>query len=592
MSDTAGIIEPMSGDDVQGLAGMVPGPELCARLAAIEPGAVPDAQVLELVSARARQLAYDQAHLWAVLADLAGRDPLPNMPEARALRPDEIFEYAVDEVRAELRMTRRTARRELDHAVTVAAVPAVLAALAAGQIDRARAIVLAEGCWDLTDTQAEKLLAEVLPEAGEVTAGTLSDRVRRVAVALDPAWAERRYREAIRDRRLIGYLNPDGSATVSAQYLPADQAATACARVDALAAAAKRAGVPARTDELRVELFLGLLDGSLHGLSELEIVAELLRRYPKAVEPSAPEPAPTGPAPTEPTPTAPGAARPMARRGVELRVGLSTLMGLDERPAELAGWGTVTAPVARDIAARQTRAQWRFAILDTAGRMVFDGTTRRRPAPADSGPTPAAPPAAGGVVELHVAAELLDNRDIASRHPEWSDVLADLTAQYARQQPIDQDPAARFPGRRLRRRVQLRFQRCIGVGCNRPASQCEQDHRRDHSRGGRTDEANLAPGCSYDHSLKTRRGWRLVQLDDATYRWTSPLGRRHIVRVKPVSPPLPGPIPRELPAPAAEAWWLAGDDDARPTFEPCQEPADPAVGHGVVRHDDPDPPPF
>src|SRR3954470_15611440 len=145
---------------------MPTGPQLCALLAPIEVGAVPDEQLLELLTAQSRQLAYQQAQLWVTMAEIAKRNPMLTVRGGPAWTPDQVFDSAVDEVRAELRMTRRAATRELEHADAVMALPPVARALAAGAIDRARAIVLADGCWDLTPEQSTKLLAEVLPGAG------------------------------------------------------------------------------------------------------------------------------------------------------------------------------------------------------------------------------------------------------------------------------------------------------------------------------------------------------------------------------------------------------------------------------------------
>ncbi|HEX3335270.1 MAG TPA: hypothetical protein VHS54_02345, partial [Jatrophihabitans sp.] len=133
-----------------GVAGMAPGPALCAVLAPVEVGAVPDVELLEVLAAEWRQLAYQQARVWAVLAELATRDPMAGVPGARAWTSEQVFESAVDEVRAEVRLTRRAARRELEHAVGVVAVPRVARALRAGVLDRGRAVVLAEACADLT----------------------------------------------------------------------------------------------------------------------------------------------------------------------------------------------------------------------------------------------------------------------------------------------------------------------------------------------------------------------------------------------------------------------------------------------------------
>jgi hypothetical protein len=510
-------------------AGFAPAP--------LELGATPDAALLEMLSAHWRQLAVQQARVWAVMAEVANRPPLMPLPGQRQWTPDQVFESAVDEIRAELRLTRRAARIELEHAVEVAAVPRVAAALAAGQLDRRRAVVLAEGCCDLTPEQVSTLLDEVLPSAADVTATTLADRVRRVAVALDPEWAERRYREAIRGRRVVGYLNADGSATVAGQNLPADEAAAACGRVDALAGAAKRAGAGAPIDHLRAELFLGLLDGRFHTASEADIVAALLRDYPPRPGPAEPGAESAAPRADSAAPRAESAAQssPAATRprGVELRVGLGTLLGVDDQPGHIAGWGMTTAGLARSIAARQQRAEWRYAIHDSAGQLVFDGITRRRPRGQAS-----LEQAEGGIVELLVPVSMLADAELATRSPEWAELLADLAQQFAAGRRPHQDPDARFAGRPLRRHSQTRYQRCIFPGCRRPATGCDQDHLREHSRRGPTSAQNLAPACRHDHMNRTSRGWRVARHGERGFVWTSPLGRKHLADVPPVAPPL------------------------------------------------------
>jgi len=54
-------------------------------------------------------------------------------------------------------------------------------------------------------------------------------------------------------------------------------------------------------------------------------------------------------------------------------------------------------------------------------------------------------------------------------------------------------------------------------------------------------EKNLGPLCEAHHDLKSRWGWRLIKRDEETYVWISPLGRRHVVPIEPVAPPLPDP---------------------------------------------------
>ena len=59
---------------------------------------------------------------------------------------------------------------------------------------------------------------------------------------------------------------------------------------------------------------------------------------------------------------------------MELRVRLSALLGYDQHPAELAGWGPVHAELARDLGG----AEWRFAITDEHGQLTHCGITRAR----------------------------------------------------------------------------------------------------------------------------------------------------------------------------------------------------------------------
>ncbi|MDT4923117.1 MAG: hypothetical protein QOG01_830, partial [Pseudonocardiales bacterium] len=258
-----------------------------------------------------------------------------------------------------------------------------------------------------------------------------------------------------------------------------------------------------------------------------------------------------------------------------------------------------TAAVARTIAARQLRSEWRYAILDDAGRLLFDGLTRRRPRGVVS---PAQ--AVGGIVELHVPLTLLADPDLAGAHPGWADLLRDLARQYATRQRPAQDPTARFPGRALRRHSQISFQTCLFPGCRRPAADCEQDHRREHARGGRTEAANLAPGCRHDHDLKTTRGWRLTRHNQHTFAWISPLGRRHLVHIPAIAPPLPPPQPRP-PEPdtthpsLSSAYNDAADTSRRPTFNPVTQRGrpltPPPTNHEPRQGPDPtepDPPPF
>jgi Domain of unknown function (DUF222) len=124
--------------------------------------------------------------------------------------------YAADEIRAALAWTRRAAERELGFAETlVLRMPAVFAALDAGRIDRGKAWIFAESCAELTAEHVEVICQRLLPLADRLTIGELAARIRKIAIALDPEWAARRYASAVRERDVVGYLNEDGTATVT-----------------------------------------------------------------------------------------------------------------------------------------------------------------------------------------------------------------------------------------------------------------------------------------------------------------------------------------------------------------------------------------
>ena len=258
-----------------GLAQMAPGPELSALLAEINLHALTGSDAVEVLRARARQLSHEQAWLLATMVEVGLCDPDAGPGEVARLA--ESPPYAADEIRAALAWSRRAADRELDFAeALVVRMPAVFTALEAGRIDRGKAWVFADLCADLTAEQAQVVCARLLARAGGLTTGELAARIKKLAIALDPDWAARRYATAVRERTVIGYLDGEGTATVTGSGLPVEEAAAACARVEELARAAKRAGHPGRIGPLRADIFVGLLDGRWQHLTRDQIITDLL----------------------------------------------------------------------------------------------------------------------------------------------------------------------------------------------------------------------------------------------------------------------------------------------------------------------------
>ena len=518
----------------------------------------------------------------------------------------------------------------------------------------------------------------------------LAVRLRRLIAGIDPRHYERRYRKALRDRTVCAWLDRHGTAIISAHGLTPAQAQAAIDRINTLAHATRRAGHPSTLDQIRTDLAAGLLDGTLHHLTQSQIIAHLIaHRSANDDAPDTPHSAPRGTANScatdEPTAGPPdhsgsgvqgssvqgssgegssgessavdstdgqltprdgagqqpapehhapehhapehhapelhasehdasdGGAGQDQRRGVELRVALSTLLGHDDHPGEIAGLGPVPASHARDVVARQRRAEWRWVLTDTDGRLLDDGITRRRP----TGLSTTGPP--GGIVELHVPAHTLpklaqqatgalagapDGQPAAT----WAPVIADIARHHAnrdkphpnkphRNKPhrntphrntperpeLDAHPDDRLPRAALRRHIHIRDRTCVGVGCRHRPSHCDQDHTVAVQDGGTTVAADLGPLCRHDHTLKTNGGWTLVQPTPGSFVWTSPLRGRYPVQPEPVLPPLPESCPapddpeHDEPAPASEEVlmiWKPTPPRARPTT-PKLQPSDP-----------------
>lgn len=384
-----------------GLAGMPPGPGLAAVLADVDLGTLTGAEVVTVLQAEYRQSAHQRSRVLAAAYETGMRRPLRTEFD----RLESADEFSSDEVRAALGLTRSAATKLFDLAYqTMSRLPELHQAMAAGELDEPRARVLADWSADLRDAHARdicrELLPRVVPPATEddpvaLTTGQLIDEIKTLAVALDrtgPSAATRTpCKSALQERDVRGSANPDGTADITGRQLPVDRVAAACGRIDALARSAKSGGDPRRIAHLRAELFLGMTDGTYEGLTDAQILAHLAANQPPPPDEGAD--AAAQPAPDAKTGAEPAAAARTAgeadvsglaihgpsRAGVELRVRLSTLLGLDRYPAELSGWGPVHAELARDLAIELGPAQWRYALTDAEGRLIHAGLTPARP---------------------------------------------------------------------------------------------------------------------------------------------------------------------------------------------------------------------
>src|SRR5690606_2027777 len=136
----------------------------------------------------------------------------------------------------------------------------------------------------LDTAHAQPIVGVLLPKASWLTTAQLRREIAKHAIALDPTWAKRRYREAVRTRRVIGYRNETGTANLTGQDLPVDEVAAACDRLDRLVRAAKAAGHADRMAQLRTDLFIRLVDGTYEGLTDSDIITSLLAGIDTIIE--------------------------------------------------------------------------------------------------------------------------------------------------------------------------------------------------------------------------------------------------------------------------------------------------------------------
>ena len=151
------VVDPRAVSLPDGLEEMPPGPELGVLLASVDRTRLTGHDLVVLLAARARQVSFDQAELYADIAEVAHATE-PDTVD----RSEVVVEYSSDEIRAALSLTRRAADSALDLASGLERLPRVWEALSHGSIDLPRARVLCEGTSHLEESTAREAVDAVL----------------------------------------------------------------------------------------------------------------------------------------------------------------------------------------------------------------------------------------------------------------------------------------------------------------------------------------------------------------------------------------------------------------------------------------------
>ena len=317
-----------------------PGPVLAGLLASIDRSKLNGYDLVVVMQARSRQLAHDQAELYADMVEVSYCPP-GDQASPVAREPD-MAEFAADEIRAALMLTRRAADSELALAWRLRErLPHVWDHLHAGRIDVRRARTIAHGTGHLDPIEAHHVADLALEKAAEMTTGQLAALLRRLCVEVDGEEAAARYNDAVAERRLVSEPNVDGTADLFGLQLPPDRVAAIRTRINRLAKSLRSPTDDRTIDQLRADVFLDLLAGT----------HQQDRCGSGAV--------------------------------VDIHVDLKTLTGMADHAGEIPGWGPVIADIARQVAADQPKAEWRATVTDD-GQVVWNGTTRRRPTKSES----------------------------------------------------------------------------------------------------------------------------------------------------------------------------------------------------------------
>ncbi|MQA86404.1 MAG: DUF222 domain-containing protein [Streptosporangiales bacterium] len=297
-------------------------------LAALPVAELDDFDTIEAIKACERLT----AHIAGLQADLVA-----HFARLRGDR-DQGYRHSSEELGAALRVSGRAAANRLAFADQLAErLPATRQALRQGRITLVKAHAVADATVTLEADAVGRVEDHVLVRAPHQTPAQLRACLRRAVLKVDPGGAKKRHERRKTERRVEFYDQDDGMAVVWA-WLTADAARAIYELLTDLAKAAKTPDDERSMDQRRADALVDLcLRGGAGGAS--------------------------------------GGSGIAAR--VQVTVGAGTLLGLDNRPGELAGYGPIPAQMARELAACGT---WRRLLTDPATGALLDyGRTAYRP---------------------------------------------------------------------------------------------------------------------------------------------------------------------------------------------------------------------
>ena len=262
---------------------------------------------------------------------------------------DDPLDCTEEEVSAATRWSPNTTshRLHLAHTLTTQ-FPETLALMDTGRISWPQAIALVEITTGLEPALARAAQARVLPRMPQQTVAATRKALHRAVLALDAEAAHTRHLHETARRRVTLYPEPDGMATL-ALYAPAQAGAAVLAALD-MHAKPRAQGDTRSLDQRRADTLTHLV------LSSVGVGVP---------------------------PGGTAQATPQIPALVHVVVGLDTLLGANDEPADLRGIGPITAGQARALAYGRD-ATWRRLLTAPDGTLLHtDPHTYRPTAPVD-----------------------------------------------------------------------------------------------------------------------------------------------------------------------------------------------------------------
>jgi hypothetical protein len=316
------------------LAEAAPSAGLATELGELVPADCDDPALVEVVAAWERVISWATAAQASTIAEMVRRAGGPR---------EEGF--VADEIAAVTGVTPRAGQVLVERAISLMRAPDVHDALADGTLTVRKADTLCRATAHLPPGQAAIVHDAVLAHGSRLTAPQIRATARRVELELDPTAADRRHETARRTRGVWMEPAEDCMAFVHA-YLPATDAMRVMTAVDAVAVTAgpdDDRGIDARRADALVDVLRRVLDRGV-GPDGVDLPVS-----------------------------------PRRRPHLNVTLNLSTLLGLRDDPAVLAGYGPIGAQMAREVAAQ---GAWTFTMVDPrTGEVLQRASKGYRPSP-------------------------------------------------------------------------------------------------------------------------------------------------------------------------------------------------------------------